>query len=102
MILSGFWEASGRYFERILGARIDTKINGFSEGFWKDSRSYVGRMPKATTLDPFENFRANRRLQHFRLVLKFNKNALENTLKILQKALPKSSKNVSIIASKIH
>ena len=61
------------YFERISGARIDTKINGFLEGFSKDSRSYVGQMPKATTLDPFENFRVNRRVRRFRLVLKFNK-----------------------------
>ena len=71
LILSVFWDATGRYFERILGARIDTKINGILEGFWEDSRSYVGQMPKATTLDLFENFRVDRRLRHLPRIIIF-------------------------------
>ena len=49
-------------------------------------------MPKAPTLDPFENFRVNRGVRHFGQVLKALKNALENEAKIIAISMHESFK----------
>ena len=41
-ILDGLWEGFGSNFGRVLGARIDTKINGILDGFWEGFRYDFG------------------------------------------------------------
>ena len=50
-------------------------------------------MPKAPTLDPFENFRMNRGVRHFGQVLKPLKNALKSEAKYNAFSMQKSFRN---------